>query len=45
MRNTKTGSVRAVIGQTYMLGEHEELWKKNMSDIVRSLLDRNRYVH
>ncbi len=26
IRNVKTGKVRAVIGQTYMMGEDEELW-------------------
>ena len=42
VRNTKTGSVRAVIGHTYLLGEHEELWKKKLPSVVRSLLDKNR---
>ena len=44
VRNTKTGSVRAVIGETYMLREHEELWEKKMSSVMRSLLDKNRYA-
>jgi major vault protein len=42
VRNTKTGSVRAVIGQTYMLGEHEELWTKKMPVMVSTLLNKNR---
>lgn len=44
VRNNKTGAVRAVIGQTYMLGEDEELWEKSMSDVIKSLLDKNRDV-
>ena len=42
VRNNKTGAIRAVIGQTYMLGEDEELWEKSMPTIVKSLLDKNR---
>ena len=42
VRNNKTGAVRAVIGQTYMLGEDEELWAKSIPPIVKTLLDRNR---
>ena len=42
VRNTKTGGVRAVIGQTYMLGEDEELWAKKMPSMVSMLLNRNR---
>ncbi|TRY68249.1 hypothetical protein TCAL_04082 [Tigriopus californicus] len=42
VRNSKNGSVRSVIGQTYMLGEDEELWPKKMPVIVRTLLNRNR---
>ena len=44
VRNTKSGAVRAVIGQTYMLGEDEELWEKQMPPIVKTLLDKNRDV-
>jgi major vault protein len=32
------GEVRAVIGQTYMLEAHEELWEKQLSDDVEDLL-------
>ena len=42
VRNTKTGAVRAVIGQTYMLGEDEERWAKSVPNMVRTLLNRNR---
>ena len=42
VRNAKTGAVRAVIGQTYMLGEDEELWEKRMPVMVKTLLSRNR---
>ncbi len=42
VRNTKTGAVRAVIGQTYMLGEDEELWEKKMPAMIRTLLSKNR---
>lgn len=31
VRNIKTGKIRAVIGQTYMLTEDEELWDKQLS--------------
>ena len=42
VRNNKTGAVRAVIGQTYMLGEDEELWEKVMPSMIKALLDKNR---
>ncbi len=42
VRNTKTGGVRAVIGQTYMLGEDEELWEKKIPAMVSALLNKNR---
>ena len=41
-RNVKTGKVRAVIGQTYMMGEDEELWAKSLPPMVKTLLSRNR---
>ena len=28
VRNIKSGEVRAVIGQTYLLNENEQLWEK-----------------
>lgn len=42
VRNIKTGQVRAVIGQTYMLGEDEELWEKSLPTIVKTLLSSDR---
>lgn len=38
VRDIKKGEVRAVIGQTYMLEAHEELWEKQLSDDVEDLL-------
>ena len=35
VRNTSTGQVRAMIGRSYMLGEDEELWEKNIPAIVK----------
>jgi major vault protein len=40
VRDTQTGKVRAVIGMTYMLTENEELWAKEMPDVVEALLSR-----
>lgn len=42
VRNINSGQVRAVIGQTYMLKEDEELWEKNVPTIVRTLLSSER---
>jgi len=42
VRNTNNGQVRAVIGSSYMLGEDEELWEKNIPDIVRTLISTER---
>jgi len=42
VRNIKNGQVRAVIGQTYMLGEDEELWDKSLPAIVKTLLSTDR---
>merc|ERR1712012_1246205 len=42
MGNRKTGEVRAVTGQTYMLGEDEELWEKQLPAIVRTLISADR---
>ncbi|XP_005108620.1 major vault protein isoform X2 [Aplysia californica] len=38
VRNLKTGQVRAVVGTTYMLDEHEELWEKQLHPMVEALL-------
>eukprot|EP00742_Colponemidia_sp_Colp-10_P000733 GILJ01000796.1.p1 GENE.GILJ01000796.1~~GILJ01000796.1.p1 ORF type:complete len:866 (+),score=170.61 GILJ01000796.1:48-2600(+) len=38
VRDTKTGKVRSVSGQTYMLTATEELWEKELPDTVEELL-------
>eukprot|EP00760_Papus_ankaliazontas_P003287 PhM_4_TR11533/c0_g1_i1/m.36900/K17266/MVP; major vault protein len=38
VRNTLSGEVRAVIGQTFMLTAEEELWEKDMPDVVEQKL-------
>ncbi|KAF8568725.1 hypothetical protein P879_06393 [Paragonimus westermani] len=38
VRNTRTGQIRAVIGEAYMLNEEEELWKKKLPNEVVRLL-------
>jgi len=40
VRDTQSGKVRAVIGQTYMLTENEELWSKELPPTVEELLSR-----
>lgn len=53
VRDIKTGKVRSVVGQTYMLTENEELWEKNLPAHVQNLLnsgldpvsDRNRRIN
>ena len=50
MRNVKTGKVRAITGETYMLNQDEELYSKELSPGAEALLasekdptaDRNR---
>ncbi|XP_051988084.1 major vault protein-like [Xyrauchen texanus] len=42
VRDIKTGKVRAVIGQTYMLTQDEELWEKELPKNVESLLSQAR---
>jgi major vault protein len=39
VRDTKTGTVTAVSGQTYLLQAHEELWEKPLTDEVEKLLN------
>ncbi|XP_078599454.1 major vault protein-like isoform X7 [Branchiostoma floridae x Branchiostoma japonicum] len=41
IRNIKTGKVRAVCGQTYMLDQDEESWAKQLPPAVESLLTQN----
>jgi len=38
VRDIKTGRVRAVRGQSYMLSSYEELWKKECPSVVEALL-------
>lgn len=38
VRDIKSGKVRAVIGETYMLNQDEELWNKVLPDEIESLL-------
>jgi len=42
VRNIKTGKVRAVIGQTYMLDQNEELYQKVLPPNVEALLMSDR---
>ncbi|CAF2630283.1 unnamed protein product [Rotaria sp. Silwood2] len=41
VRDIKTGRVRAVIGETYMLTHDEELWQKDLPKQVEDLLTRD----
>uniref|UniRef100_A0A8C1EP41 Major vault protein n=1 Tax=Cyprinus carpio carpio TaxID=630221 RepID=A0A8C1EP41_CYPCA len=41
VRDIKTGKVRAVIGQTYMLTQDEELWEKELPANVETLLSQS----
>jgi len=38
VRDIKTGRVRAVTGEVYMLKPYEELWEKDLPDVVEQLL-------
>jgi len=39
VQNVKTGKIRAVIGETYMMNEDEELWNKELAPLVEALLN------
>ena len=41
VRDIKTGRVRAVVGETYMLSQDEELWQKPLPKQVEDLLTRD----
>ena len=41
VRNQKTGAVRAIMGESYMLLPEEELWEKELPPAVEELLARN----
>ena len=40
VRDTRTGAVRAVVGKTYMLQPHEELWSKELTSEVEELIEQ-----
>jgi major vault protein len=42
VRDLNTGKVRAVIGESYMLKADEELWEKQLPQVVEDLLARER---
>jgi len=42
VRNIDNGSVRAVIGSSYLLKENEELWEKRLSPEVEAILSMNK---
>jgi major vault protein len=42
VRDTKSGKIRAVIGETYMLDQNEELYEKYLSPQVEALLSSNK---
>lgn len=44
VRDNKTGKVRAVIGETYMLKSNEELWEKVLHATVEQLLQKEVYA-
>ncbi|CAF1039794.1 unnamed protein product [Brachionus calyciflorus] len=41
VRDIKSGKVRAIVGQTYMLNQDEELWEKVLPDTIEKLLYKN----
>jgi major vault protein len=40
VRDSKTGKVRAITAQSYMLEPYEELWEKHVPDVVEDLLGK-----
>lgn len=42
VRNVKTGKVREITGETYMLNQDEELWEKDLPHGVEALLAQER---
>jgi major vault protein len=42
VRNVKTGKVREITGETYMLNQDEELWEKELPPGVEALLSQER---
>jgi major vault protein len=39
VRDIKSGKVRSVVGETYMLSPYEELWEKDLPPVVEQLLN------
>merc|ERR1719210_721654 len=44
VRDIKTGKVRAVQGETYMINQDEELWAKELPPTVEGLLAAGKYT-
>lgn len=42
VRDIKTGKVRAITGNTYMLNQDEELWEKTLPPVVEQLLSESK---
>lgn len=42
VRDMRTGRVRSVTGESYMLQPHEELWKKELPKVVEDILSKER---
>jgi len=42
VRDIKTGKVRSITGESYMLKPNEELWKKELPKVVEELLSKDR---
>lgn len=42
VRDTKSGKVRAVIGETYMLSQDEELWEMQLPADIEKLLHKDK---
>ena len=42
VRDVKTGKVRAITGETYMLNQDEELWAKELPPVVENLLSQGK---
>jgi len=42
VRDIRTGKVRAVIGESYMLKPNEELWKKELPKVVEDILAKDK---
>ena len=43
IRNVQTGEVRMETGKTYLLQAHEELWSKELPEVVETLLARQKF--